>query len=242
MWRVSGGCFWKGRAMLRGKGVLTPIQQAALTLFATLPDQERFYLTGGTALAEFFLGHRLSFDLDLFTTEEVLIVPFSRSLEKAYLDRGWEVDVIRRFTSYVEILLRTEEDELRLDLALDSPFRFTSPLHSEYGVWVNDYDDLQAEKVLAYYGRAEPRDAVDLYFLLQEETPEHLMALAAQKDSGFDRYWFAVTLNRAQQFPDDLKRWPVKMLKSFEPDRLKAMFQNLALQIMEEIAGGQSHA
>jgi hypothetical protein len=228
--------------MLQGKGVLTPIQREALALFATLPDQERFYLTGGTALAEFFLGHRLSFDLDLFTTEEALIIPFSRHLESAYLEHGWKVDVVRRFTSYVEIVLGRGEDELRLDLALDSPFRFASPLRSAYGVWVNDYEDLQAEKVLAYYGRAEPRDAVDLYFLLQEEEPQRLMALAAQKDPGFDRYWFAVALNQAQQFPDELDRWPVKMLESFDPRQLKASFHTLALEIMEEIAGGKDDA
>jgi hypothetical protein len=33
-----------------------------------LPD---FYLTGGTALAEFYLQHRLSEDLDFFSEQEV---------------------------------------------------------------------------------------------------------------------------------------------------------------------------
>ena len=31
---------------------------------------KRFYLTGGTALAEFYLKHRLSEDIDLFTPEQ----------------------------------------------------------------------------------------------------------------------------------------------------------------------------
>ncbi|MCX5975766.1 MAG: nucleotidyl transferase AbiEii/AbiGii toxin family protein [Coprothermobacterota bacterium] len=35
-----------------------------------IPDLIQFYLTGGTALAEFYLGHRKSFDLDIFTGEE----------------------------------------------------------------------------------------------------------------------------------------------------------------------------
>lgn len=61
--------------MLQGKGLLTPIQEAFLRLFATLPDQERFYLAGGTALKEFYLGHRLSYDLDLFTPEMDLALP-----------------------------------------------------------------------------------------------------------------------------------------------------------------------
>ena len=53
--------------------LLTPLQQELLRVFAQLPDQEQFYLTGGTALAEFYLGHRLSYDLDLFTGVDGLV-------------------------------------------------------------------------------------------------------------------------------------------------------------------------
>lgn len=49
--------------MLKGKGILPNFQIAFLRLFAGLPDQEHFYLAGGTALAEYYLGHRLSYDL-----------------------------------------------------------------------------------------------------------------------------------------------------------------------------------
>ncbi len=119
--------------MLKGKGLLTSIQQDCLTLLTTMPDQEQFYLTGGTALTEFFLGHRISFDLELFTAEEPLIAPFSRHLEDVFRENGWGVNVIRRFTSYVEFLLTKNEEELRIDLALDSPFRFEPPQLCEYG-------------------------------------------------------------------------------------------------------------
>ena len=68
--------------MLRGRGLLTSIQRAFLKAFAGLPDQEHFYLVGGTALAEFYLGHRLSLDLDLFTAEDALILPISYQVER----------------------------------------------------------------------------------------------------------------------------------------------------------------
>jgi predicted nucleic acid-binding protein len=63
-----GSAFWR-HDVLKCKGILSDFQKAFLRLFAGLPDQERFYLTGGTALSEYYLGHRLSYDLDLFTTE-----------------------------------------------------------------------------------------------------------------------------------------------------------------------------
>ena len=222
----------------KGKGILTSIQRDFLKTFANLPDQEQFYLTGGTALAEFFLGHRVSLDLDFFTAEEPLIVPFSRRLERDYAHSGWEVKVTRRFTSYVEFVLKKGGDELRVDLALDSPFRFGSPFLSGYGVWVNDYEDLIVDKVLAYYGRAEPRDAVDLYFILRKEALGRLLPLAGRKDPGFDLYWFAIALNRAGDFPDEPERWPVRMLVDFDPVELKRSFREMAINLMMKITEG----
>lgn len=48
--------------MMKGKGILSAFQKQVLLAFVNLPDSNRFYLTGGTALAEFYFGHRLSFD------------------------------------------------------------------------------------------------------------------------------------------------------------------------------------
>lgn len=224
--------------MLRGRGLLQPLQKKFLTFWATLPDQSQFYLTGGTALAEFYLGHRFSYDLDLFTTEERLIVPVSREIEAAGLRQGFRISVIRRFATYVEFLVAEEGEEVRVELALDSPFRFAPPVLSEYGMWVNDFLDLKVDKLLAYYGRAEPRDAVDLYYILQEESVERLLDLAGQKDPGFDLYWFTVALSRAADFPDQADAWPVKTVAPFDAGEIKRFFQSLALRIMSRVQDG----
>ena len=100
---------------------------------------------------------------------------------------------------------------------------------------MNSYEDLCIDKLLAYYGRAEPRDAVDLHFILQQEPLDVLMERAAQKDSGFDLYWFAVALNRSAGFPDEAERWPVKMLKEWNPITIKQIFQDAALRIMASL-------
>jgi hypothetical protein len=218
--------------MLKGKGILTSFQTRFLQFFASLPDQDRFYLTGGTALSEYYLGHRLSYDLDLFTGEAGLIVPFSYRLEQAAQVSGMQVTVVRRFASFVEYQVNQGEDMLKVDLALDAPFRFASTELSETGVWVNDFQDIQTDKTLAFFGRAEPRDAIDLYFLLQRTGFLELAELAHQKDTGFDLYWFAVALNRTASFPDEIERWPVRMLVACDPVALKHSFQTLAMQIM----------
>jgi hypothetical protein len=225
--------------MLKGNGLLTPNQTTFLEIFAQIPDQERFFLTGGTALAEYYLGHRLSFDLDFFTGEAELIAPISYQIEALCSSKGLQLSVIRRFASYVELLLGEGGESLKIDLALDSPFRFESPVLAENGIKVNDFKDLRIDKILAYYGRAEPRDAVDLYFLLKDEAVHPLLDLAAQKDPGFDLYWMAVALNRVKSFPDEIERWPVKMLIPFDPVQLKNDFQNLALELMKGLTKKQ---
>jgi hypothetical protein len=222
--------------MLKGKGLLTPIQRTFMEIFAQVPDQERFFLTGDTALAEYYLGHRLSFDLDFFTSEASLITPFSYQIEALCSSKGLQLAVIRRFASYVEFLFRHEKESLKIELALDSPFRFEPPVLSESSVYVNDFKDIQVDKILAFYGRAEPRDAVNMYFLTQNESIQLLFDLAAQKDPGFDRYWMAVALNRASNFPDEIERWPVKMIEPLDPIKLKADFQNLAIELMKGLS------
>lgn len=221
--------------MLKGKGLLSDLQKDVLAQFAQLADQDQFYLTGGTALAEYYLGHRLSFDLDLFTGQAGLIVPMSFQFERRMTEVGLTVATTRRFASYTEFILARGSAGLKVDLALDSPFRFAAPILAEHGVHVNDFQDLKADKLLAFYGRAEPRDAVDLYSLLQSEPFEPLLEQAAAKDPGFDPYWLAVALNRTADFPDEPERWPVTMLSPWEPTRLKALFQQLALDLMDRL-------
>lgn len=216
---------------IKGLGILTPLQKQFLEIFATLPDQSQFYLAGGTALAEYYFGHRLSYDLDIFTGMDGLVQPTSFQIEKVCAENNLPIKVVRRFATFVEFLVG---DELKVDLALDSPFRFGPTILSETGVQVNNYEDLSTDKLLAYFGRSEPRDAIDLYFMLQKESIEVLMAQAAQKDTGFDAYWFAIALNRCEKFPDELERWPVKMLKPIDPKDLKSSFQKSAVELLDK--------
>ncbi len=51
--------------MVSSDDKLTPLQRALLVSF--FEHERRFYLTGGAALAGFYLRHRRTTDLDLFT-------------------------------------------------------------------------------------------------------------------------------------------------------------------------------
>ncbi len=200
-------------------------------ILRAIPDAERFYLTGGTALAEFFLGHRRSFDLDLFTTNQGLVLPFSRVSEETLRREGLDVAVVRRLATFAEFQVSRGHDDLRVQFAYDTPHRFAPPVETELG-WVNDYQDLVVDKLLAFFGRAEPRDAVDLAFIFREVDPWALIELAPVKDPGFDLYWFARALEKVNGFPDEVERWPVEMVRPLDVRELKMSFRQLADAVM----------
>jgi hypothetical protein len=218
----------------QSKGLLTKGQREVLKAFRNLPDADRFYLTGGTALAEFYLGHRRSLDLDLFTAEQGLIVPFSRIAEAHLSQTGFSVRVIRRLESFAEFEAEWKGEKVRVQFAFDSPYRFAPPVETSL-VLVNDFQDLVVDKLLAFFGRAEPRDAVDLYFILETQDFWGLTELAAKKDPGFDLYWLALALDKVQDFPDELERWPVEMLQPLSLHKLKDRCHTLSLEIMDRL-------
>lgn len=65
-------------------------------------------------------------------------------------------------------------------------------------------DDLAADKVLALWGRARPRDFFDVGALLQRYGHDRLLDLAAAKDAGFTPETFLDALNAIKRLtPED---------------------------------------
>lgn len=221
--------------MLKSRGTLTSIQKNLLVEFAKIREASFFYLTGGTALAEFYLGHRRSYDLDFFTRETDLIIPFARVIEEKLVQAQYVFNVIRRFESFVEFEVNKEGESVRLHFAYDSPFRLEEPHFSEFGVKVNDYRDLVVDKLLTFFGRWKHRDAIDMFFILKTEPIETLMEMARQKDPGFDLYWFSIALKEVDAFPDEIGQWPVDMLVEVDGKKLKRTFSSLAREVMDKI-------
>jgi hypothetical protein len=226
--------------MLKGKGTLTPIQGNLLYEIGKIREASFFFLTGGTALAEFYLGHRRSYDLDFFTAEENLLIPFVRRVEKGLPKAQFKVHVIRLLEAFAEVEAQKEGEAIRLHFACDSPFRFEEPQPSEFGVKINDYRDLIVDKLLTFFGRWKHRDAIDLFFILKSEPIETLMEKAREKDPGFDLYWFCMALREIEAYPDEIAQWPVDMLVEVNVPELKNKFADLARKIMGRIKKDQS--
>ena len=77
---------------------------------------------------------------------------------------------------------------------------------------VNDLKDLVVDKLLAFFGRVEPRDAIDLFFILKEWQFDEIVSLALRKDPGFDLYWLAIALEKAAEFPMSWRRTTISAI------------------------------
>jgi len=143
--------------------------------------------------------------------------------------------VSRRFETFVEMEVDNGRETTRVHLAYDTRFRLQDPLDSDLKVQLNDFEDLSADKLLAFYPRTEPRDAVDIFYILSRKVLKEIATAAHQKDPGFDLYWLAVALEKTRTFPDEIEKWPVEMLVKMDVREVKKRFLDLACQIMNEI-------
>ncbi len=184
--------------------VINKTQEAVLKNFGSLPDNQQFYLTGGTALANFYLKHRQSNDLDFFTSIEGVILPFSHQLETHLKRKGFECKRQRGLHSFVELTVTLIQETTLIHLALDAAFRFEPTMEfSEYpGLKVDSLTDIASNKLLALFGRATLRDFIDVYFLVNKGgfLKEQLIEGSKRKDPGFDLYWLGVAFERINTF------------------------------------------
>lgn len=187
--------------------LINNVQIGVLNKFGEILESEFFYLTGGTALAEFYLKHRKSNDLDFFTSEEEIIIPFSYRLEEMLRIAGMLIQRQRGLHSFVELLANQGNETTIIHLAQDTPFRIEqTKIFPQYPkLKVDSLVDIASNKLLCIFGRANLRDFIDVYVLIKKGlfSPEQLAEKAKIKDPGFDLYWLGVAFERIKTFKSD---------------------------------------
>ena len=217
--------------MAETPNILTPLQRDFLNAFFARSVAETFFLTGGTALAAFYLHHRYSEDLDLFTLDHDALDVMEREIPilAAEIGCAWSQKV--KATDFRMLLLhRPPEPSLKIDLVRDAGAQFGE--HSRFGnVVVDSLLNIAVNKVTAVFGRVAAKDFVDLYFLLQQGfNLDELMQKAKEKDLGFTEFYFAGSLGEIRRV-QDLPR----LIKPVTLEQLRAFYNPLAAQIMRTL-------
>ena len=126
-------------------------------------------LDGGTALAAFHLGHRVSKDLDFFGDYQMNAGAFAEVVREIGEKRGFAMHPTRSSSfGFAQFIARDAETgiEVQLDLAAASPFHLEPRDPTPEGILVSSYRDLCAGKLHAICDRYEPRDFIDLHAIL----------------------------------------------------------------------------
>lgn len=131
---------------------------------------DSFNLVGGTALALQF-GHRLSIDLDFFTSS-----PFDKELAKAELIEigDWITN------SENKIGLRGELNGIKMDF-VTYPYPLLEPTTVLDGVRMLSQADISAMKLSAVTNRGAKKDFYDIFFLLKQHSFAQLCEWYKQK-------------------------------------------------------------
>lgn len=135
------------------------------------------YVAGGVALNLLLDAPRISRDIEHATWNN------DRRLLESH---GYAVNPLRELPGFVEAVVESKGEQLRMEWARDSAFRFF-PLveHGVFGLVLHPFD-LATNKVLALVGRPEVRDWVDVITCHRSLQPlGYLLWAACGKDPRF---------------------------------------------------------
>ena len=152
-----------------GKSILTTKQLNFLELVSKDKQiTKHFYFTGGTALAEFYLQHRLSEDIDLFTDKEEV----NQSVVESFLKKiSTKLSIVEIKKSqflglFSYILIFKDEEKLKVDFNY-YPFPRINKGKNFKNLEVDSLYDIAVNKVQTILTRTRSRDFIDLYFIMQ---------------------------------------------------------------------------
>jgi len=212
--------------------ILTENQKKVIDAIAGEPNLKNFYLSGGTALAACYLGHRFSDDLDFFVFEEpdrIFLQSFAEKLKEIIGANRFDYEKLYdRNQFYFEI----GKEELKLEFT-KYPFKQLSETIKWEGINVDSLRDIAANKLMVMLDRFDPKDFFDLYFLLQEFKLTEVKKDAEKKfNVKIDNLFLGSELakvSRIEALPKMIKKITLSELKDFFSKEAK----NLKPQILE---------
>lgn len=221
--------------MAKEKSILTPDQKEILERIAEEKYfTERFYLAGGTALAEFYLKHRISEDLDLFIEKsEVNPIPIARFFEqnrkRLHIEK---IDTRRVFGLYSFFIHFDDKEVLKVD------FNYYPFPRIEKGVKFKDLQiesiyDIGVDKVHTIVMKPRARDYIDLYFIIQERGYA-FRDLLLQAKAKFDWDITLIELGARLLEASEMTDYP-RMLKEIDHREWKDFFVKEAKKLKKEI-------
>jgi hypothetical protein len=215
--------------------VITEPQKKLITIASETPEvKEAFWLAGATALAEFYLQHRRSNDLDFFTAEKEILRAATREYQANADKKRIPLKLELKGGNFARFTGSLDGELVKVEFCVDSPYRLAPTTESAYGIQVENSIDIACNKLSALYDRFEMKDFVDVYFIHKEICElDDLIPITKQKHGGVENHMLAISFQRINKIPDDSPLFP-KMLKPLDKKDMRQTFLRYAARLIQE--------
>ncbi len=210
--------------------ILTSSQEQFLNFFKSSELSRYFYFTGGTALSQFYLQHRYSYDLDFFTEEKNAleidkILSFLHSLPDTK-----EIKYEKIYDRRLFFLKLTGED-IKVEFSL-YPFKRIVKSKRIDGLTIDSFGDLFVNKLMALSDRDEEKDLIDIYFILKDKGNDYILWGLEKVKEKFQVDGVQYIIQRKfMDLPKNLENMPylIKPITNY-----REFFKNIAVKLAKE--------
>ena len=208
--------------------ILTPNQVTFLREFTQSDLQDVFRLTGGTALSAFYLEHRLSEDLDFFSSEKVTLYSLERALKA--MECVSEISYTKQFDRNLFQIQLPDASFLKVEFTFYPLKNIENTLTIER-IRVDSFLDIVVNKLCAIADRLDAKDYVDLYCALKKGklSLSRLIDLAEKKCE--IRGIRHILKRRLLEIPKGVDQLPLKI--SIKAEEVEGLFKRLIRKIVE---------
>jgi hypothetical protein len=202
---------------------LLPDTFRAIQLVSGVPEIKKAYLAGGTAIA-LQLGHRISVDLDFFTSQEFNETELSAKLTTL---PEFVQDGTTKGTVWGEI------GQTRFSM-----FYYKYPLLKQTvvfeGIQLASLADIAAMKIHAIEDRGTRRDFVDVYFLSKKYSLEEMLDFYQKKYAVLEDHLYSI-LRSLDYFEDaEQEQQMPQMLVNVGWEEVKKYFRKETRRLVEK--------
>ncbi|MDO8514931.1 MAG: nucleotidyl transferase AbiEii/AbiGii toxin family protein [bacterium] len=186
------------------KTILNPVQKQILAQLAKNKIfGSNFYLSGGTALSEFYLHHRFSEDLDFFSENEIDITWLNSLAKKISKEiKSVKTDIKQSFNRN---LVFFEVDNVIKTEFTYYPFPQIEKARIINGIKIDSLTDIAVNKFFTVYQKPSARHFIDLYLILKDKEYkfENLQKMARMKfDFAIDQIQLGSQLIKSREVKD----------------------------------------
>ncbi|MBU1110846.1 nucleotidyl transferase AbiEii/AbiGii toxin family protein [Patescibacteria group bacterium] len=208
------------------KSILTKTQKQFLEFVSQNKfARESFTWTGGTVLAEFYLKHRRSHDIDLFSQEEINVSAVNAFLKKLSVDRTEYQNYLGLHTYFLTF---KKEKKLKVDFSY-YPFPPLEKGGTYLGIRYDSLTDLIVNKIQTIGTKPRSRDFFDIYYYAQEYQFE-LADFIKKARLKFDWYIDPLAFGSKLTLAKDISDRPL-LIKPFDEKK----YQQFYLELIDEI-------